>query len=37
MTADCLPVLLCNQQGTEIAAVHAVAGAVCVTGSWKRK
>lgn len=23
MTADCLPVLLCNQQGTEIAAVHA--------------
>ncbi len=23
MTADCLPVLLCNKQGTEIAAVHA--------------
>ncbi|HGJ5876579.1 MAG TPA: purine nucleoside phosphorylase YfiH [Arsenophonus sp.] len=23
MTADCLPVLLCNQQGTEIAAIHA--------------
>ncbi|HGJ5864863.1 MAG TPA: purine nucleoside phosphorylase YfiH [Arsenophonus nasoniae] len=23
MTADCLPVLLCNEQGTEIAAVHA--------------
>lgn len=23
MTADCLPILLCNQQGTEIAAVHA--------------
>jgi YfiH family protein len=23
MTADCLPVLLCNQQGTKVAAVHA--------------
>ncbi len=23
LTADCLPVLLCNQQGTKIAAVHA--------------
>lgn len=23
MTADCLPILLCNQQGTEIAAIHA--------------
>lgn len=23
MTADCMPILLCNQQGTEIAAVHA--------------
>ncbi|VEG90326.1 Laccase domain protein yfiH [Legionella spiritensis] len=23
MTADCLPVMLCNRQGTEIAAVHA--------------
>lgn len=23
MTADCLPVLLCNRQGTEIAAIHA--------------
>lgn len=23
MTADCLPVLICNQQGTEIAAIHA--------------
>ncbi|MCG8612464.1 MAG: peptidoglycan editing factor PgeF [Pseudomonadales bacterium] len=23
MTADCLPVLLCNQQGTRVAAVHA--------------
>lgn len=23
MTADCLPILLCNQQGTEVAAVHA--------------
>lgn len=23
MTADCLPLLLCNRQGTEIAAVHA--------------
>lgn len=23
MTADCLPLLLCNKQGTEIAAVHA--------------
>ena len=22
MTADCLPIMLCNQQGTEIAAVH---------------
>ncbi|STX28751.1 Laccase domain protein yfiH [Legionella beliardensis] len=23
MTADCLPILLCNKQGTEIAAIHA--------------
>ncbi len=23
MTADCLPILLCDQQGTEIAAIHA--------------
>ncbi len=23
MTADCLPLLICNQQGTEVAAVHA--------------
>ncbi|HAZ7574446.1 peptidoglycan editing factor PgeF [Legionella sp. PATHC032] len=23
MTADCLPILLCNRQGTEIAAIHA--------------
>lgn len=23
LTADCLPILLCNQQGTEIAAIHA--------------
>ncbi len=23
LTADCLPVLLCNQQGTEVAALHA--------------
>ncbi|OGV49028.1 MAG: polyphenol oxidase [Legionellales bacterium RIFCSPHIGHO2_12_FULL_42_9] len=23
MTADCLPIMLCNQQGTEIAAIHA--------------
>jgi len=23
MTADCLPILLCNQKGTEVAAVHA--------------
>lgn len=23
LTADCLPIVLCNQQGTEIAAVHA--------------
>ena len=23
MAADCLPILLCNQQGTEIAAIHA--------------
>lgn len=23
LTADCLPVLICNQQGTEVAAIHA--------------
>lgn len=23
MTADCLPIMICNQQGTEIAAIHA--------------
>lgn len=23
LTADCLPILICNQQGTEIAAIHA--------------
>ena len=23
MTADCLPILICNQQGTEVAAIHA--------------
>ena len=23
MTADCLPILLCNQQGTKVAAIHA--------------
>ncbi len=23
MTADCLPILLCNQEGTEVAAIHA--------------
>lgn len=23
LTADCLPILLCNQQGTEVAAIHA--------------
>ncbi len=23
MTADCLPIVICNQQGTEIAAIHA--------------
>lgn len=23
MTADCMPILLCNQQGTEVAAIHA--------------
>ncbi len=23
MTADCLPILVCNQQGTEVAAIHA--------------
>ena len=23
MTADCLPIVLCNQEGTEIAAIHA--------------
>lgn len=23
MTADCLPIVLCDQQGTEIAAIHA--------------
>lgn len=23
MTADCLPLLICNQQGTEVAAIHA--------------
>lgn len=39
MTADCLPILLCDKQGTQIAALHcgwrSLAGGICARGLEK--